>query len=78
MDLTDRSIRELIQELAGIEDLLRGQDRCECGDGRTAQSQCPRVRQRSILVELRRRRRRLDAGQVSATGMPVASPLTRT
>jgi hypothetical protein len=74
MDLRDRSIRELIGELAQIEDLLRGQERCECGDGSRAQSECPRVRQRSILVELRRRRRRLDEGQVSVTGSPPIGP----
>jgi len=62
------TVRELISELARIEDDLRADRGCREGIAAVEQSRALRSRQAGVIRELRRRRAALRLSRLSAVG----------
>jgi hypothetical protein len=64
------TVRELIGELAGIEDGLRADRGCQQGIAAAERTRALRSRQAGVIRQLRRRRAALRLSRLSAGGKP--------
>ena len=67
-DVAEPTVRELISELARIEDDLRADRGCRQGTAAVERAQALRSRQAGVIRQLRRRRAALRLSRLSAVG----------